>query len=116
MCIRDRSRLGRDGSRRVRRGIRCGSLGEGKAGQEKEREEEGQSHTLSPYFNHPDEKINQRTEHRRENHQEQPQDFLGRILLARGAFVDHPDPEQNAEEFQASGAFEEIGQRERHLN
>jgi hypothetical protein len=84
-------------------------LGEGGAGQEKEREEKSKSHGLTPYFNHPDEKVYQRTQHRRKNHQEQPQDFLGRIPFARGAFVDHPNPKKEADDFQTSGRAEEIG-------
>ena len=59
--------------------------------------------------------VYKRQEHGRKDDQKEPHDFLGRIFLARGAFVDHPDPKEQADEFQSARAFEEIGQRQNHV-
>ena len=48
---------------------------ESNAGGENEREDE--SHELSSYSNHPDEKINKRTEVGHQDDEEKPEDFLG---------------------------------------
>jgi hypothetical protein len=65
---------------------------------------------LPLYFNHPDQKINQGTDDRSEDYQEQPQNFFRGIALARGALVDHPNPEKETDDFPSLGALEEVRQ------
>lgn len=113
--LRGRMRVRRrsGGGPRGRRGVGRQCLREGEVGEKSEREDEEESHELSSYLNHADEKINERTDVGDANDEEKPEDFLRGVGFAGGAVIDHPDPKSDADEGEAAGAFE---QSERHEN
>ena len=60
------------------------------------------------------EEVDERADIGDEDDEEEPEVFLHRARLAGGAVVDHPDPEEQADEFKAAGTGEDEGEGEGH--